>query len=92
MNIEVEVPDLGLDGGDQATVVEWHFDEAESVQEGECLLELECESGGIEIMSPVTGVLVERVVEEDEIVRVGELLAILEARSDSEFIDDEDEL
>ena len=92
MNIEVEVPDLGLDGGDQATVVEWHFEEAEDVQEGECLLELECESGTIEVPSPVTGVLVERVVEEDEIVRVGELLAILEARNDSEFADDEDGL
>ena len=91
MNIEVELPDLGLDGGDEATVVEWHFEEGDAVEENEVLLELESEAGTVEIPVPCAGVLVERIVDEDETVRTGELLAIIEA-SDEDFEELEEEL
>jgi pyruvate/2-oxoglutarate dehydrogenase complex dihydrolipoamide acyltransferase (E2) component len=84
MKIEVEVPDLGPDGGDQATVVEWHCEEGESVEKGEFLCELESEGNMIEIMSPAKGILIECIVEEDEIVRIGETLGIVESSDDEE--------
>jgi len=90
MSIEVELPDLGPDGGDQATVVEWRVEEGDEVEEGDVLLEVECESGTVEIHAPRSGTLLERVVEEDEVVRVGDVLAIIEAR-DEEFEEEEEE-
>jgi len=82
MNVEVELPDLGLDGGDEATVVEWHFEEGDTVEEDDILLDVESEAGTVEIPAPCSGVLIERAVDEDETVRVGELLAIIEARDE----------
>jgi len=90
MNLEVELPDLGLEGGDEATVVEWHFEEGDYVEEGETLLEVSCEAGTVEVPAPRSGILVERVVEEDEIVRVGEPVAILDVREEEEEIPEEE--
>ena len=91
MNIEVELPDLGNDAGDHGTVVEWHFDEGESVEQGEILMEVSCETGVIEVPSPRSGVLIERIVEEDEIVRVGEPVAVMECNDDEAIEEDDDE-
>ena len=91
MNIEVEVPDLGNDSGDHATVVEWHFEEGEAVEQGEILLEVACESGVIYVPCPRAGTLIERIVEEDEIVRVGEPVALMECRDDDEAITEDEE-
>ena len=91
MNIEVELPDLGDYSGDHATVVEWHFEEGESVEQGEILMEVSCESGVIEVPCPRAGVLIERIVEEDEIVRVGEPVALMECRDEDEVAAEDDE-
>lgn len=92
MHVEVELPDLGPEGGDQATVVEWHFEEGELVEEGETLLEVSTEAGTVEVPSPVSGELVERVVDEDETVRTGEPVAVVDTRgaAESEGADDEE--
>ena len=79
MNVEVELPDFGADGGDQGRVAEWHFVEGEHVEEGEVLLEVLCELESVEVPSPCSGILIERIVEEDEIVRVGEPVALIES-------------
>ena len=91
MHIEVELPDLGSFSGDHATVVEWHFDDGELVEQGDILMEVSCESGVVEVPSPRSGVLVERIVEEDEMVRVGEPIAVLECRDDDETPTQDDE-
>ena len=87
MNIEVELPDLGVHGGDQATVVEWHYEEGDLVERDEVLLDVECESGMVEVPSPCDGVLIERIVEEDEIVRIGEVVALVESRAQDDIPD-----
>ncbi|MGD1000498.1 MAG: lipoyl domain-containing protein [Candidatus Brocadiia bacterium] len=91
MNIEVELPDLGNFAGDHATVVEWHFEEGESVEQGEILMEVACEAGVIEVPAPRAGVLIERVVEEDEIVRVGEPVALMECSDEDEAVEEDEE-
>jgi pyruvate/2-oxoglutarate dehydrogenase complex dihydrolipoamide acyltransferase (E2) component len=91
MNFEVELPDLGNDAGDHATVVEWHFEEGETVEQGEVLMEVSCEAGVIEVPSPRSGVLIERIVEEDEIVRAGEPIALMECRDEDEAAEEDDE-
>ncbi len=90
MNIEVEMPDLGADGGDHATIEEWHFDEGDAVEAGAVLLEALTDSGTIEVRAPQAGVLIERIVDEGEAVRVGEPVALIECDV-PEAADDEDE-
>lgn len=82
MDYEVELPDLGPEGGDRATVAEWNFDEGEYVEQGDVLLEVTCDAGTLDVISPRSGVLVERIVEEDEIVRIGEPVAVLDVDED----------
>lgn len=90
MNVEVELPDLGLDGGDHATVVEWHYEEGDAIEEDTILLELIYEAGTLEIPAPCSGILAERTIEEDEIVRTGELLGIIEAPDEDIDVPEED--
>ena len=78
MNVEVELPDLGEMGGSVARVAEWLFEEGEHVEEGETLLEVIGDLESLEIPCPCSGILVERRVEEDEVVRVGEPVAVIE--------------
>jgi pyruvate/2-oxoglutarate dehydrogenase complex dihydrolipoamide acyltransferase (E2) component len=91
MNIEVELPDLGSFSGGHAIVVEWHFEEGETVEQGDILMEVSCEAGVIEVPSPRSGVLIERIVEEDEIVRVGEPIALMECTDEDETAAEDDE-
>jgi len=91
MSVEVELPDLGPEGGDEATIVEWHVEEGDEVEEGDVLLEVECESGTVEVHAPCAGTILERTVEEDEVVRVGDVLAIMEEREGLPLDEDSEE-
>ena len=91
MNVEIELPDLGSFSGDHAVVVEWRFEEGETVQQGEILMEVSCDAGVIEVPCPRAGVLIERIVDEDEIVRVGEPIALVECRDEDETAEEKDE-
>ena len=89
MNVEVELPDLGPEGGSQARVAEWHFDEGDRVEEGEILCEVMGELASLEVRAPCSGTLLERVAEEDDTVRIGETLAIIEREEDEDITDDD---
>jgi len=82
MNLEIELPDLGPDGGDTAAISEWHFEEGEHLDKGDVLLEAISEADTVEIPCPASGVLVERLVEEDDIVRTGDPVALIETDED----------
>jgi len=88
MNIEVELPEMGE--GDEATVSEWHFEEGDLVLEDEVLLEVATDHETHEIHCPATGILVERLVDEDDVVHVGDVLAIIEVTDEEETDTDED--
>ena len=85
MNIEIELPDLGADEGDTATVSEWHFEEGDDIRDGEELLEVTTDTETIQVPCHVAGILVERLVEEDDLVRVGDALAIVETLEEEPF-------
>ena len=78
MDVDVELPDLGDGNGDRGVVAEWHFEEGEWVEEGEVLLDVLAEMDTVPVPSPNSGRLVERTVEEDDTVRTGEIVAIIE--------------
>ena len=90
MNIEVELPDMGEDAGDNATVAEWYAEEGDHVDEGEVLVEMAYDGSTFDVLAPASGTLLEQLVEEEDIVRVGDLLAIIEC-PDAEPEEEEEE-
>ena len=84
MDVDIELPDLGEGNGDRGVVAEWHFEEGEWVEEGEILLDVLAEMETVPILSPYTGRLIERTVEEDDTVRAGEIVGIIEADDEIE--------
>jgi 2-oxoglutarate dehydrogenase E2 component (dihydrolipoamide succinyltransferase) len=74
---ELTLPDLGID--DQPiTVSSWLVKRGTRVTEGEPVVEVLC--GGITVDVPATswGILVEKLVADDEVLKVGQSLAIIE--------------
>ncbi len=78
MRYEVTLPDLGDDNADRATVSLWLADEGDIVTEDDDLVEMVTDKAAFTVPSPKTGTLVEKLVEEDEEVAVGDVLCILE--------------
>jgi len=74
---EVILPELG-EGITEATVSYWHFAEGERVEEGVDLVELATEKATFNLPSPVTGILKNIYFGEGEIVKAGDILAVIE--------------
>ncbi len=65
----------------EATVIKWLKEEGDRVDLDEPVLEIATDKVDSDIPSPVKGVLKKRLVRVDEVVQVGQSVAILEARS-----------
>jgi len=74
---EVTLPDLGT-GALPITVGVWLARRGQAISEGEPLLEVVVGSATVDLPCPSDGVLVKRLVEEDEPIQVGQALAVLE--------------
>jgi len=64
---------------EEGKLVRWIKSKGDEVTEGEAILEIEAEKATVELEAPVSGVLREIVVEEDQTVPVGALLGIITA-------------
>lgn len=84
MRIEVELPDIALEDGEEATICSWFVDEDDEVEEGEDIVELLVDETTVSVPAPATGRLVKIVAQEGEVVRVGDVLAILEIEEEEE--------
>jgi pyruvate/2-oxoglutarate dehydrogenase complex dihydrolipoamide acyltransferase (E2) component len=74
---ELLLPDLGID--DQPiTVSSWLVTRGTSVAEGEPVVEVLCGGVTVDLSAARQGVLVEKLVADDEIVTTGQILAIIE--------------
>ena len=63
---------------DEATVKTWFFEEGDAVTEGDDLVELATEESVVMIPVPVTGVLAEVCMDEDDTVQRDEVLCIID--------------
>lgn len=63
---------------DEATVKTWFFEEGDAVTEGDDLAELATEDSVVMISAPVTGVLAEVCIDEDDTVQRDEVLCIID--------------
>ena len=81
MSTEVILPKWGLTMED-GTVVAWHVSEGERVTEGQVIAEVETEKVENELEAPCAGVVARILVQEDETVDVGTVLAVIAPDAD----------
>lgn len=74
---EVAIEDLG-DGVEQATFAEWLKQVGDEVSAGEPLAEVMTDKVNLEIEAPVAGVLSEQRVVPEDVVRRGQVVALIE--------------
>lgn len=67
-------PSMG-EGVDELTVISWLKKEGDTVKELEVIVELETDKVTTEIPSPATGIILKILAKQDEVVKVGSILA-----------------
>ena len=74
--VELRLPKWGLTMED-ATILAWHVDVGDPVRSGDVVAEVETEKVENDLEAPCDGVIAEILVEEDETVDVGTVLALI---------------
>ena len=77
-DFEVKLPPLGDDAPDEATLSFFFVDEGGDVKEGDDFCEMVTDKATFNVPSPCTGKVKKLCVEEDDVVEVGGLLAVVE--------------
>jgi len=80
MLIEIKVPALS-ESVTEGTLLTWHKREGEAVSQGENLIDLETDKVVLELPAPQAGVLSKIVKQNGEVVRPGEVLALLDTEA-----------
>jgi 2-oxoglutarate dehydrogenase E1 component len=75
--VDVVLPQMG-ESVQEGTVLEWHKQVGDQVDEGETLVEISTDKVDAEIPSPVSGVVAEILAEPDETVQSGTIVARIE--------------
>lgn len=78
MQYEVSIPSLGEEEGDRIVVALWLAREGDAVEEGGDLLELTTDKAAFTLPCPKAGTLVRQLVREEDEVRVGDAVGVLE--------------
>src|SRR6476646_1458233 len=77
MELRIKMPDLATTGSD-LRLVRWLVKPGDTVVRGQPLCEVETEKAMLEVESIATGVLKESRVQPDELVSVGQVIAVIE--------------
>ena len=75
--LQIEMPAMG-ESVTEGTVLEWHKDEGDFVEEGETIVEVSTDKVDAEVPAPASGTITKLLVEIDDVVKVGQALAELE--------------
>jgi pyruvate dehydrogenase E2 component (dihydrolipoamide acetyltransferase) len=73
---------------ENATILFWHVEEGDQVEEGDELVKLSVDGKPFTFVSPVTGIINEIYFDEGEQIRIGDVLSTIEEK---EANDNEDE-
>jgi 2-oxoglutarate dehydrogenase E2 component (dihydrolipoamide succinyltransferase) len=79
---EVVMPRLG-ESIIEATVLKWNKNVGESIKADEILLEIATDKVDSEVPSPVSGVITEILFKENDVVKIGSLIAIISVEGDN---------
>ncbi len=74
----VKLPSLGDDAGDKATVSVFFKDIGDQIKEGDDLVEMVTDKATFTVPCPVSGKIVSYAVKEDDVVKVGQTIAVVE--------------
>ena len=78
--IEVKVPQVGEEEEEveEVTVSYWLVDKGDEVKEGDDLVEVVTDKADFRIPSPANGKLAGKKADEDDVVNVGDVIAVIE--------------
>ena len=76
--VEIQMPQMG-ESVTEGTVLEWHKQEGEFVEEGETVVEVSTDKVDAEVPAPASGTLIKIGAQPDETVKVGQVLAEMSA-------------
>jgi 2-oxoglutarate dehydrogenase E2 component (dihydrolipoamide succinyltransferase) len=71
------LPSMG-EGVMEATVINWLYNEGDTIQEDDSVVEIATDKVDSDVPTPVSGKIVKILIQKDEIAKVGEPIAILE--------------
>ena len=74
---EIKMPKLG-ESVEQATIIKWFIKPGDNVVEDDNLLEIATDKVDSEIPSPVAGIVQKILFKENDVVAVGETIAIID--------------
>jgi len=76
--LEIQMPQMG-ESVTEGTVLEWHKQEGDAVEEGETVVEVSTDKVDAEVPAPASGTIVKHLVQPDDVVQVGQALAEMSA-------------
>ncbi len=79
-DFEVKLPPLGEGAPDEATVSFFYVKPGDEITEGGDLCEMVTDKATFNVPSPCTGTVKKIVAKEEDVVRVGGLLAVVETK------------
>ncbi len=88
--VDVEMPKMG-ESITEGTVIAWHKDPGDAVEQDEILLEIGTDKVDTEVPSPTAGILTEMLVEEGDTVEVGTVIARVETEEQEAEVQDPSE-
>ena len=80
MEKEVVLPELGEDAPNEATVCAVLLDVGDDVSEGDALVEMATDKATFDVPCPVSGQVKKILVQEDDVVPVGGVLAVVDTQ------------
>ncbi len=80
--VELVMPKMG-ESVAEATLIKWLKDEGDLIELEESVIEIATDKVDSEVPSPVEGVLVKKLFAEDDVVQVGQAVAIIETEGES---------
>ena len=78
--IQVSMPEMG-ESVTEGTVLEWHKQEGEFIEEGETLVEVSTDKVDAEVPAPASGTITKILAQPDETVQIGQVLAEMTRRA-----------
>jgi len=78
MQQNVTMPPLGEDAGNECTVSYWQVEVGDTVAADDPLVEMATDKATFDVPSPLSGKLVKTLVEEDDVVKVGDTIAVID--------------
>lgn len=75
--VEILMPKMG-ESVAEATIIKWLKNEGDSIEADEAVLEIATDKVDSEIPSPENGILVQQLFKENDVVKVGDVIAVME--------------